>query len=81
MMNILNGGKHALDSVDLQEFMIMPIGLPSFKEALRACSEVYQSLKSVLHSKGLNTSVGDEGGFAPSLRANREAIELILHTI
>ena len=81
MMNILNGGKHALDSVDLQEFMIMPIGLPSFKEALRACSEVYQSLKSVLHSKGLNTSVGDEGGFAPSLRANREAIELILQAI
>ena len=81
MMNILNGGKHALDSVDLQEFMIMPIGLPSFKEALRACSEVYQSLKSVLHSKGLNTSVGDEGGFAPSLRANTEAIELILQAI
>lgn len=81
MMNILNGGKHALDSVDLQEFMIMPIGLMSFSEALRACSEVYQSLKTLLHSKGLSTSVGDEGGFAPSLKANEEAIEIILEAI
>lgn len=81
MMNILNGGKHALDSVDLQEFMIMPIGAPSFCEAVRWCSEVYQHLKSLLHSKGFNTSVGDEGGFAPSLKANCEAIELILQAI
>lgn len=81
MMNILNGGKHALDSVDLQEFMIMPIGAPSFSEALRWSSEVYHSLKSILHSKGLNTSVGDEGGFAPSLRTNIEAIELILEAV
>ena len=81
MMNILNGGKHALDSVDLQEFMIMPIGLKSFSDALRACSEVYHSLKLLLHSKGLSTSVGDEGGFAPSLKANSDAIELILEAI
>ena len=81
MMNILNGGKHALDSVDMQEFMIMPIGLSSFKEAIRACSEVYYSLKSILYSKGLNTSVGDEGGFAPSLKENKNAIELILKAI
>jgi len=81
MMNILNGGKHALDSVDLQEFMVMPIGLKSFSEAVRACCEVYQCLKSLLHSKGLNTSVGDEGGFAPSLKTNAEAIELILIAI
>ena len=81
MMNILNGGKHALDSVDLQEFMIMPIGAKSFSDALRWCSEIYQVLKSLLHSGGLNTSVGDEGGFAPSLRANKEAIELILKAV
>lgn len=81
MMNILNGGKHALDSVDLQEFMIMPIGAPSFCEAVRWCSEVYQHLKSLLHLKGFNTSVGDEGGFAPSLKANSGAIELILQAI
>ncbi|OGI19932.1 MAG: phosphopyruvate hydratase [Candidatus Melainabacteria bacterium RIFCSPHIGHO2_02_FULL_34_12] len=81
MMNILNGGKHALDSVDLQEFMIMPLGAKSFSEAVRSCCEVYQSLKSLLYSKGLNTSVGDEGGFAPSLKSNKEAIELILQAI
>lgn len=81
MMNILNGGKHALNSVDLQEFMVMPIGASSFSEALRWSSEVYHSLKSILHSKGLNTSVGDEGGFAPSLRTNIEAIELILEAV
>lgn len=81
MMNILNGGKHALDSVDLQEFMIMPVGLGSFSDALRACSEVYQTLKSLLHSKGLSTSVGDEGGFAPSLKENKQAIEIILEAI
>ena len=81
MMNILNGGKHALDSVDLQEFMIMPIGAPSFKDSVRWCCEVYQALKSLLHSKGLNTSIGDEGGFAPPLRANIEAVEIILEAI
>ena len=81
MMNILNGGKHALDSVDLQEFMIMPIGLRSFSDGLRAGSEVYQTLKSLLHSKGLSTSVGDEGGFAPSLKENKQAIEIILEAI
>lgn len=81
MMNIFNGGKHALDSVDLQEFMIMPIGASSFSEALRWCAEVYHTLKSNLHSKGMNTSIGDEGGFAPSLKANKEAIELILQAI
>ena len=81
MMNILNGGKHALDSVDLQEFMIMPVGAKSFSEALRWCSEVYHTLKSLLYSKGFNTSIGDEGGFAPALKANKEAIELILQAI
>lgn len=81
MMNVLNGGKHALDSVDLQEFMIMPVGLKSFSEAVKACSESYQALKSILHSKGLNTSIGDEGGFAPSLKANSQAIELLLEAI
>ena len=81
MMNILNGGKHALDSVDLQEFMIMPIGAKSCSEGLRWCCEVYHNLKNLLHTKGLSTSVGDEGGFAPSLRANKEAIEIILQAI
>ena len=81
MMNILNGGKHALDSVDLQEFMVMPIGATSFKDAVRWCCEVYQSLKSLLYSKGLSTSIGDEGGFAPPLRANIEAVEIILEAI
>ena len=81
MMNILNGGKHALDSVDLQEFMIMPIGASSFSEGLRWCVEVYHTLKSILHLKRMNTSIGDEGGFAPSLKANKEAIELILEAI
>ncbi len=81
MMNILNGGKHALDSVDLQEFMIMPIGSKSFSEGLRWCVEVYHCLKSILHTKGLSTSIGDEGGFAPSLKANNEAIEIILNAI
>jgi len=81
MMNILNGGKHAEDSTDLQEFMIMPVGAPSFAEALRWGSEVYQQLKKVLQGKKYNTNVGDEGGFAPSLGANHEAIELILAAI
>jgi enolase len=78
MMNILNGGKHALDGPDLQEFMVMPVGAPTFAEALRWGSEVYHQLKAVLKAKGYATSVGDEGGFAPSLRTNEEAIEIIL---
>ncbi|MBC7233300.1 MAG: phosphopyruvate hydratase [Chloroflexi bacterium] len=81
MLNILNGGKHAEDSTDLQEFMIVPVGAPSFGEALRWSSEVYHQLKKVLQSKKYNTNVGDEGGFAPSLRTNHEAIELILEAI
>ncbi len=81
MMNILNGGKHAANSTDLQEFMIMPVGAPTFREALRWSAEVYHSLKKVLASKGYNTNVGDEGGYAPSLGYNAEAIEVILQAI
>ncbi len=81
MMNILNGGKHADNSTDMQEYMILPVGAPSFREALRWCAEVYQALKKVLHDKKLNTNVGDEGGFAPSLGSNREALEVIVDAI
>lgn len=81
MLNILNGGKHALDSVDLQEFMVMPTGASSFSEGLRWGAEIYQSLKSVLKAAGHSTSIGDEGGFAPSLKANEEALEVILKAI
>jgi enolase len=81
MMNILNGGKHADNSTDMQEYMILPVGATTFREALRMGSEVYQSLKKVLHQKKLNTNVGDEGGFAPSLSSNREALEVILAAI
>ncbi len=81
MMNILNGGKHAENSTDLQEFMVMPAGAKSFSEALRMGTEVYHALKKVLQGKGLNTSVGDEGGFAPSLPSNKDAIEAILAAI
>ena len=81
MMNILNGGKHAMDGPDLQEFMVMPVGAPTFAEALRWGSEVYHALKAVLKDQGKSTGVGDEGGFAPSLRANEEAIEVILEAI
>jgi len=81
MMNILNGGKHADNSTDLQEYMILPIGAPSFHEALRWCAEIYQGLKKVLHGRKLNTNVGDEGGFAPSLGSNREALEVIVDAI
>ena len=78
MMNIINGGKHADNNVDLQEFMIMPVGADSFSEGLRMCSEIYHSLKKLLHDKGLSTAVGDEGGFAPDLKSNEEAIQIIL---
>lgn len=81
MMNIINGGSHADNSVDLQEFMIIPAGAPSFSEALRFGTEVFHSLKSVLSDRGLNTAVGDEGGFAPDLASNEEAIEVILESI
>ncbi|MBL7068829.1 MAG: phosphopyruvate hydratase [Candidatus Omnitrophica bacterium] len=81
MMNILNGGTHADNNVDLQEFMIMPVGASSFKEALRIGSEVFHSLKKILKSKNLSTSVGDEGGFAPNLKSNVEAIEVILEAV
>jgi enolase len=81
MMNILNGGAHADNNVDIQEFMVQPIGAPSFKEALRCGAEVFHALKSVLKGKKLNTSVGDEGGFAPDLGSNAEAIEVILTAI
>jgi enolase len=81
MMNIINGGKHADNNVDFQEFMIMPYGAPSFSEALRMGVETFHSLKSVLAKKGYNTAVGDEGGFAPNLKSNEEAIEVILEAI
>src|SRR5215471_11671061 len=82
MMNILNGGKHAENSTDFQEFMIMPVGAPTFAECLRWGAEIYQSLKKVLHDLGKSTTVGDEGGFAPSdLKSNEEAVELILEAI
>jgi len=81
MMNILNGGKHADNNLDMQEFMIVPAGAPNFKEALRMGAEVYHTLKSVLKSKNLNSSVGDEGGFAPNLNTNEEALELIVSAI
>ncbi|MCG3882678.1 phosphopyruvate hydratase [Psychrobacter sp. Ps3] len=81
MMNILNGGEHADNTVDIQEFMIEPVGFSSFSEALRAGTEIFHSLKSVLKSQGLNTAVGDEGGFAPNLRSNEEAITVIMQAI
>ncbi|MGL4990539.1 MAG: phosphopyruvate hydratase [Sarcina sp.] len=81
MMNIINGGSHADNSVDLQEFMIMPAGMDCFMEAVRACSEIYHSLKALLNSKGYSTGVGDEGGFAPNLKSNEEAIEIIIEAI
>jgi len=81
MMNIINGGAHADNSVDMQEFMILPVGAPSFSEALRYGAEVFHALKAVLSAKGMNTAVGDEGGFAPDLSSNEEAIEVILTAI
>ncbi|MEL7596750.1 MAG: phosphopyruvate hydratase, partial [Clostridiaceae bacterium] len=81
MMNILNGGSHADNNVDLQEFMIMPAGAESFSQALRMCSEVFHTLKGILNKKGLATGVGDEGGFAPDLSSNEEAIQVIIEAI
>ncbi len=81
MMNIINGGAHADNNVDVQEFMILPVGAPSFSEALRAGAEIFHALKGVLHARGLHTTVGDEGGFAPDLKSNEEAIETILEAI
>ncbi|MDD4980629.1 MAG: phosphopyruvate hydratase [Candidatus Omnitrophica bacterium] len=81
LMNILNGGLHADNNLDIQEFMIMPVGAPTFREALRYAAETFHNLKSILKSKGLSTSVGDEGGFAPSLNSNEEALNLILQAI
>ncbi|HAB33363.1 MAG TPA: phosphopyruvate hydratase, partial [Exiguobacterium sp.] len=80
-MNIINGGSHADNNVDFQEFMIMPVGAPTFKEALRMGAEIFHALKSVLSGMGLNTAVGDEGGFAPNLKSNEEAITVILEAI
>lgn len=81
MMNILNGGQHADNNVDIQEFMIMPVGAPSFKECLRWCAEVFHALAAILKERGLATSVGDEGGFAPALKSDEEAIETILEAV
>src|SRR5260370_11655862 len=81
MMDILKGGKHADNSTDMQEYMVLPVGAPSFRDALRMGAEVYQALKKVLHDKKLNTNVGDEGGFAPSLGSNREALDVIIAAI
>jgi enolase len=81
MMNIINGGEHADNNIDVQEFMVLPVGMPSFAEALRAGAEIFHALKSVLKGKGLNTALGDEGGFAPNLRSNIEALDTILEAI
>src|SRR5215218_5736809 len=81
MMNVINGGAHADNNLDIQEFMIIPVGAPSFKEAIRYGAEVFHTLKKILHSKGLATSVGDEGGFAPSVASHEEAIKLIIQAI
>src|SRR5581483_2546806 len=81
MMNILNGGKHAEDSTDFQEFMVMPLGASSFAQGLQVCAEIYQALKKLVRSRGFNTNVGDEGGFAPSLSSNRDALELVTEAI
>src|SRR5437868_943007 len=81
MMNILNGGAHADSSVDLQEFMVMPVGMPSFSEALRAGVEIFHALRSILKKAGHSTGVGDEGGFAPNLKSNRAALDVVLEAI
>ncbi|MEL7479915.1 MAG: phosphopyruvate hydratase, partial [Pseudomonadota bacterium] len=81
MMNIINGGEHADNNVDIQEFMIQPVGASSFREALRMGAEIFHSLKKVLNARGLNTAVGDEGGFAPDLKSNEEALEVIAEAV
>lgn len=81
MMNIINGGSHADNSVDLQEFMVMPVGAKTFSDALQMCAEIYHTLKKILHEKGYSTAIGDEGGFAPNLKSNEEAIEVIIEAI
>ena len=81
MMNIINGGKHADNNVDLQEWMIMPVGAPDFREALRMCAEIYQALAKILKERGLSTAVGDEGGFAPNLDSNEDALRVIMQSI
>ena len=81
MMNVVNGGVHADNSIDMQEFMIMPVGAPSFREALRWGTETYHTLKKVLHDRGLSTAVGDEGGFAPNLASNEDALRLLVEAI
>ena len=81
MMNIINGGSHADNSVDLQEFMVMPVGAKTFSDAMRMCATVYHTLKKTLHDKGYSTAIGDEGGFAPNLKSNEEAIEVIIEAI
>ena len=81
MMNIINGGAHANNSLDIQEFMILPVGAPSFREALRYGAEIFHTLKKILHDRGLSTAVGDEGGFAPNLESNEAALEVILQAI
>ena len=80
-MNVLNGGAHAVGGVDFQEFMLAPVGLPTFSDALRAGSECYHALKDILHERGLSVGVGDEGGFAPALERNEQAPELLLEAI
>jgi len=81
MMNVINGGAHADNSLDIQEFMILPVGAPSFAEALRYGAEVFHTLKKLLHERGLNTAVGDEGGFAPNLSSNEAALAVLLEAI
>ncbi|NTW72406.1 MAG: phosphopyruvate hydratase, partial [Eubacteriaceae bacterium] len=81
MMNIINGGEHADNNIDMQEFMIMPVGAKNFREALQMCAEIFHTLKKVLSSKGMNTAVGDEGGFAPNLTSNEAALEVIVEAI
>ena len=81
MLNIINGGEHADNNIDIQEFMIMPFGADNFSQAMQWATEIYSGLKNILNAKGLNTSVGDEGGFAPNLQSNQEAIELIIQAI
>ena len=81
MMNILNGGAHADTNVDFQEFMVMPVGFPSFREALRAGAEIFHALRAILKRRGLATGVGDEGGFAPNLKGNQDALDMVMEAI